>query len=77
MIEDLHRRHAAAGRKVQPDHGAIRDTILLGPSMLTHSTLDGAPSCSAVCTGPAVCVAQLPIWPVPKSRNPRQLYGTY
>ena len=51
--------------------------MLLLPSMLTHSTLVGAPSCSAVCTGPAVCVAQLPIWPVPKSKNPRQLYGTY
>jgi len=40
---------------------------------LTRSMLVGAPSISAVCTGPAVCVAQLPIWPVPKSRNPRQL----
>ena len=42
-----------------------------------HSTLAGAPSCSAVCTGPAACVAQLPICPVPKSKKPRQLYGTY
>src|SRR5215469_5983470 len=51
--------------------------MLLFPSEVMHSTAVGAPSCSAVCTGPAVCVAQLPTWPVPKSRNARQLYGTY
>ena len=28
---------------------------------------------NAVCTGPAVCVAQLPTCPVPKSQKPRQL----
>ena len=39
--------------------------ILLGPTCVTHSTLLAAPNCSAVCTGPAVWVAQLPIWPVP------------
>ena len=54
VIEDLHRRHAAARREVQPhdrrDSGYV---ILLSPSTLTHSTLVGAPSCSAVCTGPA------------------------
>src|SRR3954468_1327502 len=51
--------------------------ILLSPVTAIRSSEVGAPSINAVCTGPAVWVAQLPIWPVPKSRKPRQLYGTY
>jgi hypothetical protein len=47
--------------------------ILLSPLTLMRSMVVGAPSCSAVCTGPALWVAQFPIWPVPKSRKPRQL----
>jgi hypothetical protein len=45
----------------------VGKVMLLRPTWLTHSTLVGAPSCSAWWTGPAVWVAQLPIWPVPKS----------
>ena len=39
--------------------------IELLPTWLMHSTLVGAVSCSANCTGEAQCVAQLPICPVP------------
>ena len=65
--EELHRGHGAARREVEPDDRLLREREGALAFLLMHSTLVGAPSCSAMFGAPRMWQAMSPSAPQPKS----------